>query len=123
MTTSRLAWLCTSEDNSNRPLSIEDYPLSTFPKCGFASYGVYTDDAISIFQGASKEQDAIFAVRADDFLLWHSPIRTMVSEDVLSGTLQVRFSLWRTTASMLHRYPTGISAITGTGLKVQAGFS
>jgi hypothetical protein len=83
---------------------------------------VYFDDAISQSVNG-KEQDLIIACRPDDFHLWHSPVKTMVCEDVLSGTLQVRFSLWRSTASMLNRYPSGISVITGTGLKVQKGFS
>ncbi len=122
MSTSRFFWLAFGEDNSNRPLSIEDYPRSDFPNAGLGSVGVYFDDAISTSLGASKEQDTVIACRPDDFLLWHSPIKTAVMEDVLSGSLQVRFRLYRTTATMLGRYPSGISAVTGTGMKVQEGF-
>lgn len=123
MGSSRFFWLATSEDTANRPLTFTDYPESDFPIVGLDGVGVYLDDAISMELVAGKEQDAILAVRPEDFMLWHSPVRTAVLEEPLSGTLGVRFLLYRSTATMLHRYPTGIAKITGTGLKVPAGFS
>ncbi len=122
MTTGRFFWIAFSEDEANRPLSIEDYPESDWPNAGLGSVGVYFDDAISLELGASKEQDTIIACRPEDFILWHSPVRTAIMEEPLSGSLGVRFLLRRTTASMLHRYPSGISKITGTGMTVQTGF-
>lgn len=127
MTTGRFFWLAFGEDSSNRPLSIEDYPESDWPNAGLGSVGVYLDDAISIELTAGKvlpagEQDVVIACRPEDWLLWHSSPRTAVMEEPLSGTLGVRFLLYRTTATMLHRYPSSISVVSGTGLKVQTGF-
>ncbi len=122
MTTGRFFWIAFSEDEANRPLSIEDYPGSDFPNAGLGSVGVYFDDAISNELGAKKEEDVIIACRPDDFLLWHGPLKTGVFEETLSGTLQVRFLLYRFTATMLHRYPSGISKVTGTGMTVPTGF-
>ncbi len=122
-TTSRHAWLTTSEDLVDRPMPFEDYDNQDWPIAGFSGFPIYPDDAISTELGASKEQDAIIACHVPDFILWHSPIRTAVDHDVLSGTMGVRFLLYRTTATMLHRYPSGISKVEGTGMKVQEGFS
>ncbi len=123
MTTSRFFWLSTSEDLSNRPLILEDYEGSEFPIAGLSGVGVYLDDAISVTLGASKEQDAILAIRPEGFMLWHGPLRTAVMEEPLSGSMGVRFMLYRSTATMLHRYPSAIAKVTGTGMKVQEGFS
>jgi hypothetical protein len=120
--TSRFFWLATSEDNSNRPLSIEDYPDSDFPNAGFASVGVYLDDAIQPVYGATKEQDAIFALRPKDMVLFDSAPVTMIESDVLSGTLEVRFALRRTVAAILGRYPSGVSKLVGTGMTPVEGF-
>ncbi len=116
MTSSRFFWLATSEDAVNQPLIALLVENNDFPP-------IHMDDAISVERGASKEQDIIIACRPDDYLLWHSPIRTAIMEEPLSGTLGVRFVLRRMTASMLHRYPSGISKVEGTGMKVQEGFS
>jgi hypothetical protein len=122
MNTSRFAWLCTSEDASNRPLSIEDYPLSDFPRAGFAGYGVYNDDAILQTYGSEGNQDAIIACRPKDMILLDSAPVTMVAEDVLSGTMEVRFQLHRTVAAILGRYPPGVSKLIGTGMVPLTGF-
>lgn len=123
MTTSRFFWISTSEDQSNRPLLLEDYEGEEFPIAGLSGVGVYVDDAIPTTLGASKEQDAIIAIRPEGFMLWHGALRTAVYEEPLSGSMGVRFLLTRYTATMLHRYPSAISKVTGTGMKVQEGFS
>jgi hypothetical protein len=122
MNTSRFFWLATSEDNSNRPLSIEDYPESDFPNCGFASVGVYLDDAIQNVYGATKEQDAVLALRPKDMVMFGSAPVTMIEADVLSGTMEVRFALRRTVAAILGRYPSGVSKLVGTGMTPVEGF-
>lgn len=122
MNGSRFFWLATSEDNSNRPLILEDYPHSDFPNAGLASVGVYLDDAIPQNLGTTKEQDAIFACIPEDMIFLNSPPVMAVDKDVLSGTLEVRFNLHRTVAALLGRYPSGISKVVGAGMKVQEGF-
>jgi hypothetical protein len=122
MSTPRAAWICTSEDNANRPLSIEDYPGSDFPRFGFAGYGVYLDDAVQNVYGSKAEQDTIIACRPKDMIMLDTPSLTMVAEDVLSGTMEVRFQLHRTVAALLGRYPSGIAKLVGTGMVPVSGF-
>ena len=135
MSTARLQWLAMEKDqNEQRPMLLTDNVGDDWPVCSMAGIAVYLDDAItrkwaqtstSVAGGAitgAGVEEPMFAIRGDDFMLWHSPVKTMVSEDVLSGTLQVRFSLWRNTASMLHRYPSGISAVIGTATKPVSEF-
>ena len=134
MTTSRLQWLAMEKDmNEQRPMLLTDNVGDEWPLASMAGIALYLDDAItrkwtqtstSAPGGAAGAgvEEPMFAVRCDDLMLWHSPVKTMVSEDVLSGSLQVRFSLWRNTASMLHRYPSGISAVIGTATKPPSGF-
>ena len=119
MTTARLAWLGMAAETEQRPLILTDNVGEEWPVASMAGIGVYLDDAIPITTNGNQE--AVFCVRSDDFMLWHSPVRTAVDLDVLSGSMGVRFQLWRSTASMLHRYPSGISAVTGSGMKAQQG--
>lgn len=121
MTSARLAWLGMAAETEQRPLILTDNVGEEWPVASMAGISVYLDDAIGITLGALKNEEPVFCVRADDFLLWHSPVRTAVDLDVLSGSMGVRFQLWRSTASMLHRYPSGISAVTGSGMKAQQG--
>jgi hypothetical protein len=122
MNSSRFFWLATSEDNSNRPLSIEDYPESDFPNCGFASVGVYLDDAILPVYGPTKEQDFIFALRPEDMAMFDAAPITAIDLDVLSGSLEVRFLMHRTVAAILGRYPSGVSKLFGEGMVPVEGF-
>jgi hypothetical protein len=122
MSSSRFFWLATSEDNSNRPLSIEDYPESDFPNCGFASVGVYLDDAILPVYGPTKEQDFVFALRPKDMVMFDAPPTTMIDLDVLSGNLEVRFLMHRTVAAILGRYPSAVSKLFGEGMVPLAEF-
>lgn len=122
MNSSRFFWLATSEDTTERPLILEDYPHSDFPNAGLCSVGVYMDDAIQQNYGAKKEEDAIFACRPEDMILLDSPPVMHVDEDVLSGTLEVRFALRRTVAALVGRYPSAISKVVGTGMVPTEGF-
>jgi HK97 family phage major capsid protein len=119
MTTSRMAWLGSSEDSQNRPLMIADrdgdgsLDLLAFP--------VKLDDAIPVTLGAGGNQDALIACRPSDSLLLESAPRARVHLDVLSGSLQARIQL-HCYVAVLHRYPSGMASLTGTGLVVQSGF-
>ena len=120
MTTSRLAWLGSSEDSQNRPLAITDadgsgkFDLITFP--------VEIDDAIPTNLGAGANQDAIIVCRPSDMLLFESEPHARVHLDVLSGTLSARIQLHRYVAALTGRYPSAIATLTGTGMVVQSGF-
>lgn len=120
MSTAKLAWLALTTDAESRPLVLTDNVGQEWPPASLAGVAIYLDDAIP--RTVKGNQEPVFAVRADDFMLWHSPVRTMVLDEPLSGTLQVRFVLYRETASMLHRYPSGIAAVTGTGMVPASGF-
>lgn len=120
MTTSRLAWLGSSEDSQNRPLMITDKDGSG--ELDMLAFPVKLTDAMPTNLGVGTNQDAIVACRPSDFILFESAPRTLVSFDnSLSNTLQVRIRLHRY-AAVLWRYPSAIAALTGTGLVVQSGF-
>jgi hypothetical protein len=119
MTTAREAWLGMGPDTEQRPLILTDNMGQEWPESSMGGTAVYLDDAIPITW--KTNQEPVFCVRSDDFILWHSPVRTAVMEEPLSGSMGVRFLLYRTTASMLHRYPSGITAVTGAGMKAQQG--
>ena len=89
------------------------------PEASLAGTAIYPDDAIPIT--VKVNQEPVFCVRSDDFMLWHSTPRTVVMEEPLSGSMGVRFLLQRLTATMLHRYPSAIAAVTGSGMKAQQG--
>jgi HK97 family phage major capsid protein len=123
MTTSRFFWIATSEDTSNRPLSIEDYPLSDFPRAGLSSLGVYDDNAIPTNLGENKEQDVVIACCPNDFIILLGEPKVDVLLETLSGTLTARFAMRRYIAAILGRFPRGISVLSGTGMTVQSGFN
>jgi len=81
---------------------------------------VALDDAIPATLGAGT-QDAIIAIRPSDSMLLESEQRTEVFFEVFSGTLHARLRL-HGNASAIHRQPTGIATITGTGCAVQSGY-
>ena len=120
MTTSRLAWIGSGEDQQQRPLMIADrdgtgeLDLLTFP--------VKLDDAMPTNLGAGQNQDAIIACRPSDGLLFESEPRIGVHLEVLSGTLQARLQLHRYVAALNGRYPASTAALQGTGMAIAAGF-
>lgn len=124
MGTARLAWLAlTTDTNEQRPLVLVDNIGELFPAASLAAVALYPDDAITRTLVSEKEEiEPVFCVRSDDFLMWLSSPRTMVMRDVLSGSLGVRFQLRRTVAAILGRYPSGISAVVGKGMKPESGF-
>lgn len=127
LTTSRGAWIATSEDSTLRPLMLAG---SSAPgEFQLAQYPVRLSDAIPVNLGTGTNQDAIVLCRPSDMLLLESAprMRTMFdiaadSESSSAGTLTVRIELHRYVASIIGRYPTGISVIQGTGMIIQSGF-
>jgi hypothetical protein len=45
-----------------------------------------------------------------------------VLQEVLSGTLQVRFQLYNYVAFIPNRYPASVARINGTGMAAPSGF-
>jgi HK97 family phage major capsid protein len=109
MRTARWVWIAVSDNN----LMAGGIKLMGFP--------VELDDSIPANLGAAANQDAIIAMVASDSLLLESPHQTSVMLEPLSGVLMARLRL-HGYASCLHRQPTGIATVTGTGLIVQSGF-
>ena len=134
MSTARLQYLATVPITSEqRPLLLTDNVGNAFPMASMAGIPIYVNDAIprtwkqlstSTPGGwiVGGEEEPMISARVDGFMLWHSPLQTRVLKGVQSSSLGVRFQLWRTTASMLHRYPSAITAIIGSGTKVNAGW-
>jgi hypothetical protein len=83
---------------------------------------VFLDGACPLTLGAGTNQDAIIAARFSDSILFEGAVNTRVLPDVGSGTLTVRFQLYRYVAFTAGRRPTSVSAINGTGLIAPSGF-
>jgi hypothetical protein len=81
---------------------------------------VYVDANIPTNLGAGTNEDVILVLRAADLLLFESVPRLRVLQEVLSGTLAVRFQLYAYSAFMAGRYPAAISTVGGTGLVAPA---
>jgi len=110
MRTARFAWIA-GFDAATRPNNI--LPLLGFPHA--------LDDAIPATLGATATQDAIIVMRPSDSILMESEPSTDVFLEPLSGTMQARLRL-NGNACAIHRYPTGIATITGTGMAVVSGY-
>lgn len=121
MTTSRLGWLGSSEDQQQRPLMITDVDGSG--KFDLMTIEVKLDDAMPMTLGATANGDTIIACRPSDMILLESAPHARVHLDVLSGTLQARIQLHCYVAALVGRYPSGISYLTGTGTVIQSGFT
>jgi hypothetical protein len=132
MRTARWGWYATAEDKQELPFAVPGHqPPPPIPYLfddtkatavsAFAGWPIYCDDAIPATLGAEENQDVIVAARPTDSMLFESVERTTVKTEVLSGTMQARFQLYRY-AAFLPRYPTGFGFLAGTGLKVQSGY-
>lgn len=119
MTTSRVGWLASAEDQQNRPLAMQNtdgighFDLLTIP--------VAINDAIRPTYGAGGNEERIIACRPEDYIILESEPTTAVMEEPLSGSLMVRMVLRRSVAA-LNRYPSSISALVGSGMIPPTGF-
>ena len=120
----RWAWLATGEDEQKRPLAVPIDVQSPTPPLGpigtlLGNTPVYLSESIPVNLGTGKNQDAVLALRPSDFYLWETRQPTLdVFTEVLSGSLEARLRLYDYSAFIGNRYPTGIAALTGIGLKV-----
>lgn len=122
MTTSRWAWIASSNDNSLRPI----LPPSSHPvgptQQELMSWQVYCDDAIPSNLGVGGNQDVIICLRYSGLMLLEAEPRTTVALEPLSGTLQARIQLRNYVAAPLATYSAAVATVGGTGLIVQSGF-
>lgn len=118
MRTARWAWLTSSEDANGMPFLIADWGPSGQ---GLNGLGVQFDNAIPATLGTGGNQDAILCARPSDIMLFESDLKTLVTPEPLSGTMQVRFSL-HGSAAMINLHKFGHASVTGSGLAVQSGY-
>lgn len=120
MSTSRAAWLGSSEDTQSRPLMIVDN--SDEPgQFDLLAYPVYPDDAIPRTLGTGGNEDRVIICRPSDWLVLESERRTQVMVDVLSGTLMARLQMRRYVATLL-LYPSSVAYLYGSGMATGGGF-
>jgi HK97 family phage major capsid protein len=122
----RWAFLTAGLDGQNRPLVTPVAPWNglaefrNFEANGvvgsIAGVPVIVDPNIPTNLGTGTNQDVVAVVRTDDHLLLEGALRTRVLEEVGSASLTVRLQLFAYANYFAGRYPSGISAINGTGL-------
>ncbi|MGW7195544.1 phage major capsid protein [Streptomyces chryseus] len=128
-------WAMSQLDPNNRPLILPEQngpfnPLAL--QTGEIAEGpvgrltvgtpVLLDGNIPSNLGAGTNESRIVTARTSDLYLWEGSMRTRVLQEVLSGTLQVRFQLYNYLAFMPDRLPKSISVVSGTGMIPTAGF-
>ena len=130
----RWLWLATQLDSQGRPFILPT-GNGLFNSMGSGAQQVQqglvgnilwtptqVDLNITTTDGVGSNQDRIYDIRVDDLYLFEGAMRTRALQEVLSGTLQVRFQAFNYVAFMPDRYPVSISIISGTGLTAPAGF-
>ncbi|HWU23259.1 MAG TPA: phage major capsid protein [Nocardioides sp.] len=136
MTPSLWYWIASQLDSANRPLvQIEGGTgfnvlglqtgagaVGEGPAGRIMALPVLTDGNIPSNLGAGTNETRIITARTSDLYLWEGSMRTRVLQEVLSGTLQVRFQVWNYFAFMGNRRPEAISVVSGTGLIPASGF-
>lgn len=133
MTPRRWNWMMSALDASSRPLVVpnangpymaigqQDKSAAAGPVGSVLGLPVYLDATGPLLLGAGTE-DAILIAKWDDAVLMEGSVNTAVHPGVGSGTLTVRFQLYRYVAFTAGRRPQSFSKITGTGLIAPAGF-
>lgn len=130
----RWNWMLSALDSSNRPLVVPNAQgpyVALGNQTASAAQGgpvgsilglpVYLDATCPLTLGGGTE-DAILAAKFSDAVLMEGAVNTRVLPDVGSGTLTVRFQLYRYVAFTAGRRPQSVSKVTGTGLAAPSGF-
>jgi HK97 family phage major capsid protein len=124
---SRWAMFQGAVDTAGRPLASAEAPQNAISRGGavvteglagsIMGLPVYVDPNIPTNLGTNTREDVILVLRSQDLYLYErgTPF-TRVFEDVGSGTLTVRISLWNYFAFAAGRYPGAITTISGTGM-------
>ncbi|MFE7559662.1 phage major capsid protein [Kitasatospora sp. NPDC057500] len=134
MTPSLWYWIVSQLDTAGRPLvqvepgtgfniaALQTGAVAEGPAGRIVSLPTLLDGNIPSNLGAGTNESRIITARTSDLYLWEGSMRTRVLQEVLSGTLQVRFQVWNYFAFMADRRPESVSVISGTGVIPQAGF-
>lgn len=125
----RWNWILAALDTNSRPLVVPNPSYGGFNPIAvqrdvvaqgvagsLAGLPVYLDALVPTNLGAGTNEDVILVFRPSDCRLWEGPLRTRVLQEVLSGTLAVRFQVYAYSAFLAGRYPQAISTVGGTGL-------
>ncbi len=125
----RWGWIMAGVDSQNRPLAVPNPAYGGFNPIAVQSQvaaegvagtiqgvPVHLDANLPTNLGAGTNEDIVIVARVSDMRLWEGALRTRVLQEVLSGTLAVRFQLYAYSAFMAGRYPKAIATIGGTGL-------
>lgn len=123
----RWAWITASLDTSNRPLVVPSggsfNSAATFASAAregrvgeMQGLPVYSDSNVATNLGAGTNEDQILVMHGPSIVLLESGLRTRILQDVLSGTLTLRFQVYTYSSLFAGRYPTAISTIGGTSL-------
>lgn len=128
----RWGWFIAALDAANRPLVVPD-PGAAFNALGTGAAGfgegqlvgtlaglpVVVDANVPTNLGSGSNEDRIIVMRASDPILWEEGDglpRELRFDDVGSGTLTVRLTVYGYSAFTAERYATGVSVISGSGL-------
>lgn len=134
MTPSMWYALSSQVDSTGRPLiqveagtgfnilGLQTGAVQEGPVGRIAALPVLADGNIPSNLGAGTNESRIITARTSDLYLWEGSMKTRVLQEVLSGTLQVRFQVWNYFAFMGDRRPESIAVMSGTGLITPAGF-
>lgn len=128
-------WGASQLDTTNRPLIQSEQAVAFNPmalQTGAIAEGpvgrltvgtpVLLDGNIPTNKGAGSNETRLITLRTSDLYLWEGPIQTRVLTEVLSGTLQIRFQVYRYAAFMGNRLSKAISIVSGTGVIPTSGF-
>lgn len=126
MHTQRMYWLGSQLDSQNRPLlpPSDSNPMNAMGVIDNVAQGdtplrllgcpVHVD--LTIPTNISTNQDVIVATRTDDHILFEGDMRARVLEEILSGSLGVRFQIYSYVAWTGGRLPQATAVVSGTGL-------
>jgi HK97 family phage major capsid protein len=128
-------WATAQLDTTSRPLIVPpqiglnptatqmDLATGEGP-AGMLSMGLpaYLDGNLPTNLGAGTNETRTIIARFLDLYLWEGAMQTRVMQEVLSGTLQVRFQVYAYSAFMAGRRPESISVASGTGFIPDANY-
>jgi len=77
---------------------------------------ILQDPNITTAGGAGTNEDRIYVLAREDFILMEGPLMARVFDDVGSGTGVIRYQCFAFSSFLSNRYPKSLTIISGTGL-------